>query len=124
LATIKTTKESLRGRTAFTKVISCGEKLRRKPITCFFLRTASSEQKISVGFAVSKSVKRALERNKLKRLMKEAFRANEEEFLGKVTEHDSVKIIFVYTQKKEGARKHPTFSTVIQAFSELHTMIK
>jgi len=68
--------EILRGRDKFNNVLKNGKKNLGSFIFIFYL--LSTEKKI--GFAVSKKVKKAVKRNRLKRLLREIYRLNQDLF--------------------------------------------
>jgi ribonuclease P protein component len=68
--------EILRGYGTFSRVIGEGETLQKGAVQCFFILTRQTRASLKVGFAVSRSVRTAIERNRLRRWMKEAYRKN------------------------------------------------
>jgi len=64
--------EILRGRNAFTEIFRRGEKIQGRVVTLFVL----PETEAQMGIAVSKKFKRAVDRNRIKRLLREIYRKN------------------------------------------------
>lgn len=73
--------EILRGRTYLDRLFSQGQWMQEPPFRAvFLLRSADDLPPIRVGFVVSKRVsKKAVERNRIRRMMREAYRLNKHE---------------------------------------------
>ncbi len=69
-------KEIIRGYRSFQGILQEGKKFNGKVITVFFIK--ADEKK--VGFFVSRQYKKAVQRNKIKRRMREAYRKMKEFF--------------------------------------------
>jgi ribonuclease P protein component len=68
--------EILRGHQSFSTVLSKGNTLQSGVLRCFFLLGDEDEKGLKIGFAVSRSVRGSALRNRLRRLMREAYRLN------------------------------------------------
>jgi ribonuclease P protein component len=68
--------EILRGYQTFSRIITEGRSLQKGAIRCFFAMTQAPAAGTRVGFSVSRSVRNAVERNRARRWMKEAYRKN------------------------------------------------
>ncbi len=68
--------EILRGKDSFKEVFEKGEKLKGKWVVIFVV----SAQQAQMGIAVSKKYRRAVDRNRIKRLIREIYRKNKEWF--------------------------------------------
>ena len=64
----------LRGRSAFSRVFALGERIDGTLIRSFALVERSQKSSLRVGYAVSSRTYGAVKRNRLRRLMREAFR--------------------------------------------------
>lgn len=65
----------LKKRSAFSATYRTGRTLHRDGITVFIGKEKNNEQPTRVGFVVSKKIhKRAVKRNRIKRLMRESYR--------------------------------------------------
>jgi ribonuclease P protein component len=99
--------EILRGRGAFSEVLTKGRRLQGTHIFCYLLRVNSERKKavpVQAGFAVSRSVKSAVKRNRVRRLMREAYRLNKGKVMNLVLGQERCfKIVFLY---KESAGKN------------------
>jgi ribonuclease P protein component len=69
-------KEILRGYQSFSRIIAEGQSLQKGAVRCFFNAEAEGRGNLNVGFSVSRSVQNAVERNRARRWMKEAYRRN------------------------------------------------
>lgn len=71
--------EILRGYRAFSRVIGEGRSAVRPPVRLFVRVNPTLGSTLKVGFSVSRSVRTAVQRNRFKRLLREAFRLNRPE---------------------------------------------
>jgi len=115
--------ESLSGFGAFTRVITRGKRYEKQPIKAFVLSSLSKRTSLHVGYAVSKKIRAAAHRNRLKRLMREAFLANKADFIKQLSSGTLVEIVFMYNGNIEIAPTMVQFSTIAQALSTLYSMI-
>jgi len=74
-------REILRGKKNFDEVFQRGKVLRGKYVNIYFLEG----QDTKVGFCVSKAFKKAVERNRVKRLLREIYRNEKDPFKNKWT---------------------------------------
>ena len=83
---------SLKNTSDIDVVFKSGQKISSELISLYYVR--SSSKKLKIAFSVGKkSHSLASARNKLKRLMKEAFRLNALDIVGEVVSYD---FVFVY----------------------------
>ena len=111
--------EILRGRNNFQLVFKQGRKFEGTYLRCLFL--ADERLKLrggarkAVGFTAPGALKRAVDRNRLKRLAREAYRLNKEIILPKVqSSARPLALIFVYSTKVARSPRFPTFSEIEQ----------
>jgi len=91
--------EHLKSEKAINQLFEAGYSLSLNPIRLVFQLTSADElQSVKVGFVVpKKKFKRAVDRNLLKRRMREAYRLNKRELTGDTSENiPGVNIMFVY----------------------------
>ncbi len=92
--------EILRGKKNFQKLFSSGTKIYKNFITCIYLteKIESKEKKILVGFTVNRKIKRAIIRNRCKRLMRESYRLNKHILDTETKNTYNISIIFYFKQ--------------------------
>jgi ribonuclease P protein component len=93
--------EILRGFGIFTKIITEGRVYEEKPIRAFVGLSTAENSVIRVGFAVSKSVRRAVDRNLLRRYMRESFRRHKEVLAKRVGEGTAISVVFLFAGNAE-----------------------
>ena len=115
--------KTLSGFGSFTRVITHGKKYERKPIKAFVYSSPSKQMGLHVGFAVTREIRKATQRNLLKRLMKEAFRARREDFCGRIDTGMLLEIVFLYNGGTRIPRKKVRFVSINQALTDLSSTI-
>jgi ribonuclease P protein component len=115
--------ETLRGFGVFTRVITQGKRYEKKPIKAFVTLSSSSYSALRVGYAVTKGIRKAVQRNRIKRLMREAFRANKESFIHQAAAPPLCEIVFMYTGPAEFAAARTMSSSINKAIAEISSMI-
>jgi ribonuclease P protein component len=114
---------TLYGFGAFTRVITRGKRYEKKPIRAFVHLSALKETTVRIGFTVTKRIRKATQRNKLKRLMREAFRAHKKDFIGHIEQGILIEIVFLYNGDTEIAPSKVRFASIDQALASICTMI-
>ena len=109
--------EILSGFGTFTRVITRGKRYEKQPIKAFVLSS------LHVGYTVTKKIRTAAHRNRLKRLMREAFLAKKTDFIRQLNSGTLVEIVFMYHGNTEIAPTMVRFSSIVQALSALCSMI-
>jgi ribonuclease P protein component len=115
--------ETLSGFGSFTRVITRGKKYESKPIKAFICTSPSKQTRLRAGFAVSKGIRKATQRNLFKRLMKEAFRTNREKYFGHIEPGTLLEIVFLYNGDLKILPKKDRFATINKAISDLTSII-
>lgn len=116
--------EILRGYRSFTRVITSGNTISAPPLRCHYTRTGSTPGQILAGFSVSRNFKRAIERNKAKRLMREAYRLSKQQLMGWSAEkNESLEIVFMYVGDRTSPPTVGTLKTVNGAMHRLLSSI-
>jgi ribonuclease P protein component len=114
---------TLSGFGSFTRVITHGRKYERKPIKAFVFFSASKQGGVRVGFAVSRGIRKAAQRNRIKRLMREAFRVRRDEFYMHLDSESLLEIVFLYNGDVKIPYKKIQFATINQALTDLSSTI-
>jgi ribonuclease P protein component len=109
--------EILRGRKKFQRIFKDGHTLNGEYVRCkFFLHSTSrtpASPRLNVGFVVTKKIKRAVDRNHIKRLLREAYRLNKEILLNNVRDTDyNIELVFLYAPRVVSADTHILFSNI------------
>jgi len=93
--------EKLKSKKAIEQLFAEGSRVKSFPLQLIFLKNKySSEFPIKVGFTVPKrSVKLAVNRNRIKRLMREAYRLHKQLFSENLNENYS--FMFIYMTNEE-----------------------
>lgn len=109
--------EVLRGKKKFQRIFTKGHTFKGEHVSCkFFLDPSSCESSIpyfKVGFVVTRKVKRAVDRNRIKRLLREAYRLNKEIiFCHGDKLPPNIELVFVYAPQSVTADVHISFSNI------------
>lgn len=112
--------EILRGHQSFSTVLSRGKALQAGVLRCFFLLGDEYKGGIRVGFAVSRTVRGSLLRNRLRRLMREAYRTNKAILrTGPAARRTEVQAVFMCTLDTSAPASTPTHGVVERSMIEL-----
>ena len=125
--------EILSGRNNFQLVFKQGRKFQGKYLHCLVLADDHLKlregSRIGAGFTAPGLLKRAVDRNRLKRLVREAYRLNKEILRAKL-KHPSkpLALIFLYSSTVAGMPRFPTFAEIdldmkhlLQLLAEVHS---
>ena len=93
--------EKLKSRKAIELLFESGERLKSYPLQLIYLKfDHKGDSPVKVGFSVPKrSVKLAVDRNRIKRLMREGYRKNKMDFMNEEIEPHV--LMFIYSSNKE-----------------------
>ena len=95
-------KETLRGRDIFSRLYASGRRADGELIRCLFLLEKASTAELLTGFAVPRRTCNAARRNRLRRLMREAFRQEREALRAALQASQcSARILFVFRGKRD-----------------------
>ena len=116
-------KDVLRGRKSFDLLFRRGEKFSGTAIRCLVVRTPADVReetpRVIVGFAVPKTVKRAVDRNRIKRFLRESYRLNTHLLAQQKQLARGVTILFLYSHKKGSPAGLPSYHDVEQDMKQL-----
>jgi ribonuclease P protein component len=112
--------ETLVGFEAFSRIIAKGSRVERKPLRAYVNKAIDETSKTRIGIAVTRQIRTSVERNKLKRLLREAIR-NEEHCLTSLT--TALEIVIMYVGNREIAPKKVRFFSIEKATKELFALI-
>lgn len=92
--------EKLKSKKQIEQLFAEGKIVKDFPILMKFLKTDANDFPIKVAFSVpKKNFKLAVDRNRIKRLLRETYRLNKHMLLNNVA--DKYVVMFIYTDKKE-----------------------
>lgn len=94
--------EKLKSRKVIEHLFEEGKSAKSYPIIAVYDKVENSTQPIQVSFSVSKKkFKKAVDRNRVKRLLKESYRLNKESFINNLSEENlSMNLMFIYVQNE------------------------
>ncbi len=115
--------ETLRGFGSFTKVITQGRKYEKRPIKAFVYISKADRPAMRVGFAVARAFGKATLRNRGKRLLREAFRKNQDRLLGRISDTNATEIVFLLGNIGANSGKKMQFEAINEAFEEICSSI-
>lgn len=92
--------EKLKSKKQIAMLFSEGKRIKHLPLVLIYTPTLKENQPTKVGFSVPKrNVKLAVHRNRIKRLIREAYRINKSLFLEKTNKNYA--FMFLYISSKE-----------------------
>jgi ribonuclease P protein component len=116
--------EILRGRNNFQRIFKHGEKVDGKFLRCLVLPAERLNKHhikhVIVGFAVARTVKRAVDRNRVRRLIRESYRRNKKILLSTAGRLDiSLELVFTHSQYSSSNMRNPTYLEIEHEMKKL-----
>ena len=120
--------ETLRGRGTFSRLFASGRRLDGTLVRCFFLLERKEPVALLAGFSVSSRTYNAVRRNRLRRLMREAFTLERPVLWSAVQRGGcSLSIVFVFKGTRglemERLSLHPVRSDIASLCATLATAL-
>lgn len=107
-------KEILRGKKNFDLLFDRGERIRGTVTRCLVLSLSGDPLRIpivTVAFVVPRTVKRAVDRIHIKRLLREAYRRNKHELFQQPS-LQSIVLLFVCSHKPDAQHSLPSYNEI------------
>jgi len=113
----------LRGYGSFSKVFSTGQSLSTGALRCFYSTQESGHGTVKTGFAVSRNVRSAVQRNRIKRLMRETWRTRQADLQINKT---GLYLVFLYgsSGKKDNLRLQAVDAMMQKLIEKLNESLK
>jgi ribonuclease P protein component len=106
-------REILRGYQSFSTILSKGRSLQAGTVRCYFLVGQGEGKGVKVGFTVSRSVREATARNRLRRFLREAYRMNKQILLKAGIERaHNVELLLMCAPAAETNPKRLTYDSI------------
>jgi ribonuclease P protein component len=112
--------KSLRGFGAFRAIITSGSVVLERPLRLFYVIEPDQPRSIAVGFAVTRGLRRAVDRNYIKRLMRESFRLQQVIVTNSQTVTGALKLVILYAG---GKSKNPKTVSLNEISTSMHALL-
>lgn len=111
-------KERLKSKKLFEQVFQDGKSLKQYPLKLIYLRAELTEDvKCQAGMAVPKRrIRKAVKRNRIKRLMREAYRLNKEPIFNKILGNYALLFLYLGKEDPEYAEVEGSMKTLLLRF--------
>lgn len=115
-----TKREILRGYQTFSRVIAEGKSLQKGAVHCFFTAVPRQRGSLRVGFSVSRTVQNAVERNRARRWMRDAYRKNKALLTNpSIAETQAMSVVFLLRVRGRLSRAPGSHAAIDQAIVDL-----
>ena len=117
--------EILRGKKNFQIIFDRGKRIQGRLLQCLVLNDAGflskNPPRVVIGAAVGSRLKKATQRNRIKRLIRESYRLNKEIILSRVkNQTNPMALMFVYRTRSAAAGSHdPSYDDIERDVKEL-----
>lgn len=109
--------EILRGKKNFQEIFDNGKKINGSVLRCLVLQKSEQDSKettrVKVAFVVPRTIRRATDRNRIKRLMRESYRLNKHIIPAQFySASERLSLLFLFNIKKKGSLAMPQFTDI------------
>lgn len=113
-------KEKLKSEKLITKLFSEGQSVVAYPLRLVYLQTTHTDDvKLKTGVSVSKrNFKKAVDRNRIKRLLREAYRLNNSEYFNNITSSYALMILYISKDGTDFDSVNTKMNTLLKKFVE------
>jgi ribonuclease P protein component len=118
--------EKLKGQKLIEKLFSEGQSVAAYPLRLVYLKTNFDDPvKIKTGVSVSKrNFKKAVDRNRIKRLMREAYRLNKSEYFNNIPDQYAFMILYIGKTQTDFETVSRKMKTLMDAFLKQQSLPK
>ncbi|WP_323027079.1 ribonuclease P protein component [Gelidibacter japonicus] len=118
--------EKLKGQKLIEKLFSEGQSVAAYPLRLVYLKTNFDDPvKIKTGVSVSKrNFKKAVDRNRIKRLMREAYRLNKSEYFNNIPDQYAFMILYIGKTQTDFETVSKKMKTLMDAFLKQQSLPK
>ena len=118
--------EKLKGQKLIEKLFSEGKSIAVYPLRLVYLKTNFDDSvSIKSGFSVSKrNFKKAVDRNRIKRLMREAYRLNKSAYFNNITDQYAFIILYIGKAQTDFTTVSKKMNALMALFSKQQSLPK
>lgn len=118
--------EKLKSQKLIEKLFSEGKSIAVYPLRLVYLKTSFEDPvKLKVGVSVSKrNFKKAVDRNRMKRLMREAYRLNKSKYLNNITDQYAFMILYIGKAQTDFTTVSKKMNALMALFSKQQSLPK
>ncbi|MBO3096783.1 ribonuclease P protein component [Gelidibacter pelagius] len=118
--------EKLKGQKLIEKLFSEGKSVVAYPLRLVYLKTNFDDPvKIKAGVSVSKrNFKKAVDRNRIKRLMREAYRLNKSKYFNNIPDQYAFMILYIGKTQTDFETVSKKMNTLMDAFLKQQSLTK